>query len=319
MFRKLLLGLLGLGVIGGGGIVTGALMRYDRQREAPMPAIEASDDPAVIERGKYLVWGPGHCAGCHGAIDQLEEYENSATEIPLTGGFAFDIPPGHIVVPNITQDEKTGIGGMSDGEIARALRHGVGRDGTMLFPIMPFRHVADDDLTAIISYLRTVEPVEKQQEPTQLSMLGKILYAYVVEPGGPTEPVPESVTPGPTVEYGKYLGESVANCHGCHTNRDLATGEVIGPKLGGGLELEHRGKVFVIPNITQGNGSRVNGWEESAFIARVRTGKPSAPGSPMPWAPLSKLSDDDLRALWKYLNSVDPVDNDTGPSLKEES
>jgi mono/diheme cytochrome c family protein len=124
------------------------------------------------------------------------------------------------------------------------------------------------------------------------------------------------VTPGETVEYGKYLAQNVANCYGCHTNRDLGTGEFFGEPLAGGLELAHNGKTWAIPNITQGDGSRTKGWNAEGFVARVRTGKPSSPGSPMPWAPYSKMSDQDLRAIWAYVASVAPVDRDTGPSVK---
>ena len=99
----------------------------------------------------------------------------------------------------------------------------------------------------------------------------------------------------------------------------MATGEFIGEPFAGGLELEHRGKVFKIPNITPGGeGSRIKTWTKEGFIERMRTGKPSAEGSPMPWVPYSKLSDDDLTALWLYLQSVPSVDNDTGASLVTE-
>jgi mono/diheme cytochrome c family protein len=316
--KKIVFGFSGFCMVGVGAFAGGGFARWDRQREAPMPDISASEDPAVIARGEYLVWGPGHCAGCHGAAEEILEYEEKAKVVPLTGGFEFYLPPGKIVVPNITQDPETGIGDMSDAQIARSLRHGVGRHGTMLFPIMPFQHVADDDLTAIISYLRTVEPVKQERPNTELSFLGKMLFAYVMEPAGPVKEVQKSVEPSTDADYGQYLVESVANCYGCHTNRDLATGEFFGEPLGGGLELEHRGTLFVIPNITQGEGSRVKGWTEEGFIARVRTGQPSAPGSPMPWAPLSKASDDDLKAIWAHLSRVDPVDRDTGPSVKVE-
>jgi mono/diheme cytochrome c family protein len=314
--KKIALG--GLAVLGLGiaGMIAGGFSRWDRQREAPTPDITASDDPAVIARGEYLVWGPGHCAGCHGAAEEIVEYEEKATVVPLTGGFEFNLPPGKFVVPNITSDPDTGIGSMSDGEIARALRHGVSRNGTMLFPIMPFQHVSDDDLTAIISYIRTLDPVKKERPKSELSFLGKMLYAYAMEPAGPTKPVPKSVEVSAGADYGQYLVESVANCYGCHTNRDLATGEFTGEPLAGGLELEHRGTTYVIPNITQGEGSRVKGWDEAGFIKRIRTGQPSAPGSPMPWAPLSKASDDDLKAIWAHLSRVPPIDRDTGPSVK---
>lgn len=314
--KKIFGGFFGVGVLGIGGIVVTANMRWDREREAPLPDISASEDPAVIARGEHLVWGPAHCAGCHGQADLMDKYELELERIPLTGGFSMSIPPGTLHMPNITQDAETGIGEMTDQEIARALRHGVKRDGRMLFPIMPFANLSDDDLTAIVSYLRTVEPVKHEVEPTQLSLLGKVLFSFVLDPAGPTEDIPKSVTPGPTAEYGRYLAHNVANCNGCHTDRDLATGEFTGEPFAGGLELDHRGKTYTIPNITPGaKGSRIATWDEAGFIARIRTGQPSAPGSPMPWAPFSQLDDDELKAIWAYLQTVPPVDVDHGPAL----
>ena len=305
---------LGVGVI---GIVAGANARWDREREAPLPDIKASDDPTVIARGEYLVWGPAHCGGCHGAIDRIDEYEKEGKRIPLSGGFELPIPPATLRMPNITSHETAGIGAMSDGQIARSLRHGVARDGRMLFPIMPFQNLSDDDLTAIISYLRTLEPDATVREPTEFSMLGKVLLGFVMDPAGPTQEVPKSITPAPTAEYGSYLANSVANCNGCHTNRDLATGDPIGPPFAGGLALEHRGTVYNIPNITpKGAGSKLAAYDEAGFIERIRSRKPSADGSPMPWAPFADMSDDDLKAIYAYLQTVESVDNDVGPVVK---
>jgi mono/diheme cytochrome c family protein len=296
--------------------VLGTMLRWDRAREVPMPEITASDDPAIIERGRQLVWGPAHCAGCHAHIDQYDHYDHTGEVVRLAGGFAFDIPPGKIVAPNITSDPETGIGKMTDAQIARALRHGVGRSDTMLFPIMPFAHLSDEDLLAVVSYVRTLEPVVHDVAPTELSPLGKFLYAFVIDPAGPTETVPKSVPVAPDATYGEYLAKSVANCYGCHTNRNLATGAFTGEPFSGGLELEHRGKTFTIPNITPGaEGSKIAAFDQAGFIARVRMGTPSAPGSPMPWASFSKMTDDQLTAIWVYLQTVTPVDADRGPAL----
>jgi mono/diheme cytochrome c family protein len=315
--KKIGLGIVGVLVVGVGAFVGGALANYDKTYDVALPTTAASEDPAVVARGEYLVWGPGHCAGCHGAVEEIAKYEETAERVPLTGGFVMPLPLGKFVVPNITQDKETGIGAMSDGQIARSLRHGVGRDGTMLFPVMPFTDLSEDDLTAIISYLRTVEAVAKERPKKEMSLLGKVLYTYVMTPVGPSGAVVQSIEQGPTAAYGEYLARNVANCYGCHTNRSLETGEFFGEPMGGGLELPHNGRVFTIPNVTPGGkGSRLADTDEAGFVARIKTAKPSAPGSPMPWAPASKMKDDDLKAIWAYLKSLPAVDRDTGPALK---
>lgn len=299
-----------------GALASTVAMRWDRPREAPLPALQASTDPEVIERGRHLVWGPAHCAGCHGQRERLHEYEQDGTQIPLAGGWELDIPPATLRAPNITPDEHTGIGSMSDAELARALRHGIGRDGNLLFPIMPFSNLSDEDLVAVISYLRAQDPVAHEVPRTEVKPLGKILYAFVLEPT-PSE-APASMQPAATAEYGEYLAKSVANCYGCHTNRDLATGEFTGEPMAGGLRLEHGGKVFVPPNITpEGEGSKLAVMDEAAFVARMRMKASTAEGSPMPWISYATMTDVELAALWAYLQSVPSVDADTGPVVLE--
>lgn len=316
---KIGIGVLGVVVVGTVGLVTTAQLRWNRTFDAPKTGIVASNDPEVVERGRYLVHGPAHCAGCHGDIAQLEHYEKTGEEIPLSGGFEMRFPPGVLRPPNITPCEKTGIGGLSDEQLARSLRYGIHHEGRMLFPIMPFANLSDEDLTAVVSYLRSLEPVTVEREPTEFSLLGKAVLTFVLAPLGPRETPHKSIEPAPTAEYGEYLVKNVSNCDGCHTNRDLVTGEPFGEELGGGLSFEHRGTAYVVPNITLGGeGSRARGWDEAGFIARMRTGQPSAEGSPMPWVAYAKMTDEDLQAIYAYMQTVDPVDFDAGPAVFED-
>jgi mono/diheme cytochrome c family protein len=153
----------------------------------------------------------------------------------------------------------------------------------------------------------------------QPNVLGHVVLAFVMKPVGPTAPVPRSVTPAPTAEYGKYLAHSVANCVGCHTIRDLRTGAFTGPILGGGFEFasEIDPKVtFVSPNLTPAvRTGKIANWTEEVFMARFHTGR-GAEGSPMPWSSFGRLSDNDLQAVYRYLRSVAPVENDTGASVR---
>ena len=291
--------------------------RKDRTFDAPYPAIHAVNDSVVITRGKELVYGAAHCAHCHTPVSQLDAIERGEI-VPLAGGHIFDIPPAKIYTPNITSDKETGIGAWPDSVIARSLRYGVGHAGSALVDFMPFQHLSDADLTAVISYLKTVPPVKNKVPATKWKLLGTVLKALVIEPTGPTIEIPQHVAPGATVEYGKYLAESVANCRGCHTERDLKTGKYIGTPYAGGFHMPcevNPALEVVTPNITSdAQTGKLANWTEEEFLQRFRKGK-VIHESTMPWGPFSRLADDDLRAIYRFLKTVPPVTNDPGPVL----
>lgn len=149
--------------------------------DAPSPAIAASTDSTVIARGKHLVYGPAHCNFCHGSWDDLPKIMAGET-VDLKGGNAFQLPLGIIRTPNITSDRETGIGAVSDAHIARALRYGVDRDGHALFDFMPFHNLSDEDLTAVISYLRTLQPVHHPVVRREINFAGKAVNASSSNP-----------------------------------------------------------------------------------------------------------------------------------------
>lgn len=301
-------------------LTTTIASRQNLKFEAPYPDIKASKDSAVIARGKFFVYGPAHCAYCHTKLDKWQDVE-AGKELPLTGGHLFDFPPGKMYSRNLTPDKETGIGNLSDSEIARALRYGVGHDGRALFDLMPFHNVSDEDLTAIISYLRSTEPVKNEVPENKFNMLGNIVKAFLLKPTGPdpTIEVPvNSPKPDTTVEYGRYMAQSVANCRGCHTERDLKTGAYIGPFYGGGLKIPSEIDLTVMistPNITTDpNFGRLASWTQKDFINRFREGR-KFPASIMPWGPFSRMTDIELIAIYKFLKTIPPVPNNPGPSL----
>jgi mono/diheme cytochrome c family protein len=293
-------------------------MRQNQKFDAPYPDIKASKDSAIIARGKFFVYGPAHCAYCHTKLDKWEEVEQGK-ELPLSGAHLFDFPPGKLYSANLTPDSTTGIGRFSDGEIARALRFGVGQDGHAMFDLMPFHNVSDEDLTAIISYLRSMPPVKNEVPANEFNIMGNIVKAFLIKPVGPDIEVPKtSPKPDTTVEYGKYLAESVANCRGCHTERDLKTGAYTGPFYGGGLKVPSEIDQTVMlctPNITTDpTYGRLGSWTQADFVARFRAGRKER-ASIMPWGPFSRMTDTDLIAIYKFLKTVPPLANNPGPAL----
>ena len=283
----------------------------NRKFKAPYPDIRASTDSAVIARGRYLAFGPAHCSGCHSPQSNQEKI-NSGEKLPLMGGFEFDLPIGKIYSRNITPDDETGIGKLPDSVIARSLRYGVGRDGRALFDFMPFHNLSDEDLSAVISFLRSQAPVKNDVSPNHFNFMGKAVRAFLIKPVGPDGEVSHSVTPDTTAEYGKYLAHYITNCRGCHTNRSLMTGAYTGPDFAGGLKLEsstEKGSYTVTPNLTPDpETGRITYWTEEQFVNRFRQKKLIAI-SDMPWDQFRNISDNDLKAIYHYLKSLKPIKN----------
>jgi mono/diheme cytochrome c family protein len=301
-------------IVGG---VTVVELRWKRTFNAPLPDLHASADTSVIAMGRYLVYGPAHCAYCHNtaatgaALDRGEQP-------PLAGGMVFKLPVGTIRTPNLTPDSTTGIGAMSDGQVARMVRYGVRRDGRAGLPFMNFHDMSDADLVAVLSFLRSQPAVSHAVQPHTFNLLGKTMLAFAIAPIGPKSAPPRVSPAGPTVERGAYLVGSVAECADCHTERSLVNGAFTGPRLAGGtaLESDSPGVSFVPPNLTPApRTGRIAAWTEDQFVARFRQGR-VFPGSPMPWNAFARMSDDDLRAIFRYLRTVTPVEHETGPSLR---
>jgi mono/diheme cytochrome c family protein len=274
--------------------------------------IQALADPDVIERGRYLVFGPAHCVACHGDPGREAEMR-LGDEIPMSGGRSFDLGPlGIIVTPNITNDSVAGIGAMSDEELVRSLRYGLSRQDRALLPFMPFADLSDADLQAIISFLRTTTPVNEPARESRLSWLGAFAAQFILEPQQPTTRPPLQLPAERTAEYGRYLAHTVANCHGCHTQRSKLTGAFVGPAFAGGMELKEPTGAFITPNLTPVADGALSSRTEQEFIETFRDRARAPTPSPMPWAAFARMTDADLGAIYRYLRSLPPAETPTG-------
>jgi mono/diheme cytochrome c family protein len=311
-------------LIGGIAVIAGVLVaafvaievRSTRSFEAPYPAISAKTDPETIEHGRYLVYGAAGCAYCHIPRDQWSVLDKR--ELPLSGNHVFRLPFGELRAPNLTPDPETGIGRRTDGELARILRHGVRADGRAALPFMAFQDMSDDDLTAIISFLRSQPAVALAVPPHQMTLFGKALMAFAIEPQGPSAPPPAVSPAGPSVQRGEYLATKVSSCLDCHTDRDPGSGQHVGPKFGGGqiMDLADETTVAVPPNLTpHPTTSPIGIWTEDVFVGRFRMGETLA-GTPMPWGAFARMTDDDLRSIYRYLHTLPPFEHATGPGMR---
>jgi mono/diheme cytochrome c family protein len=300
-------------------LVAVILVRANRTFDAPYPEIHASTDPAVIARGAYLAYGPAHCVNCHTSGEAQKAASEEGATPPLFGGNVWAIGVGKIYSPNLTPDKETGIGRYTDRELARVLRHGVKPDGRAALPFMDFQHLSDEDLIAVISFLRSQKPVRNAVPETEFNLVGKALLAFVFKPIGPTRTPPKHApAEEPTVERGEYM-VTVAGCVGCHTKRNMLDGSYANAKFSGGTEFFIKGDdthVLVTPNLTPSKYGRITDWDEERFVGRFGAGV-GLKGTHMPWRQYQRMTETDKRAIYRYLRSLKPVDFNPGPSLQK--
>src|SRR5688572_12530406 len=166
----------------------------------------AAQDKKLLERGTYLMDSIVACGNCHIARG---EKGRPLPERGLSGGLVFDEEPFKAYAANITPDPETGIGKWTDAQLARAIREGIRPDGSVIGPPMPmmfYRGLADDDLKAIIAYLRAQPPVKNVVPKSEYKI--KLPPSY----GPPIKkpiPVPKN--------YGAYLAGPLGHCMECHT------------------------------------------------------------------------------------------------------
>jgi mono/diheme cytochrome c family protein len=314
-----LAGLVGLALVAVLGFTLAAIPLSKKQWDYPLPATRASTDTAVIARGRYLVYATAHCSDCH-APDAARERMFRGEEVPLTGGTGEVTFLGDWTAPNLTSDTVTGIGKVSDGQLARLIRHGINRENRIALPFKDaYADMAEEDLVAIISFLRTLPPAPGIGPEKKVNILGKITLAWFLEPYKPEKPPRARFEPEATAAYGDYLANTVGRCESCHTPRNLKTGEFLGAPLSGGMPFKSKlrpGMMYVTPNLTPDpETGHIASWSEETFVNRMKAGAAFA-DSPMPWGSYRRMTDTDLRALYRYLRGLAPVRHEVGPTLQ---
>lgn len=278
---------LGVGVIlvGAAGFVGYHVWQYERSfttvYDIPLPKIERSTDPAVLERGKHLAESIGGCAvaDCHGN--------------DLGGGRLMEMGPlGIMQGPNMTR----ALARYSDGELARIILHGVKRDGTAarFMPSKDFSWWPDDDLQAVISYVRTLPVVEKPDGPISFGTLAKVLDRLgklEINHARRIDHTKRDIAPKPepTAVYGGYVGRLCLGCHGV----TLSGGPIPGapPSLPVPLNLT--------PHETG-----LKGWTYEDFDKLLLTGirKNGNKLDPfMPFESFSKMNEVEKKAIFAFL------------------
>lgn len=327
---KILGALVALLLLGAGGFVGLKVSSWQPTfPDTPTPDIAASDDPEVIARGKYLVNSLNHCGACHSPAEDYIALQ-PGEESSLEGGHEWHMGPlGTIRSANITPDEATGIGSWTDAQVARAIRHGVDREGRGLLFMMSVGPMSDDDLIATISYLRTIESVSNEVAEHEVGVMGKILFQgpmdFFARPHDYASILPTYVAEGdaPSVERGEYLAIGPAFCAGCHSPYSADSGEVrfVGQVMSGGQapfpdETEPTFE-FSAPNLTADpDTGHIAQWTKEQYMERMKAGRVHK-GSPMPWETYRNMTDADLESIWLYIESLPPTNNLVGPPRRE--
>ncbi|MBH0236331.1 c-type cytochrome [Methylobrevis albus] len=252
-----------------------------------------------LERGSYLVRGPGGCGNCHTPFGAAGP--DMARE--LSGRLVDDNPAFTAHAPNITP--AGAVGGWSDAELGRAIREGLRPDGSLIGPPMPFsmyRGLSDDDVASIVMFLRTLAPVENE-EP-------KSVYRIPLPPAyGPPVTSVAGIAPAVSVEYGAYLAGPVSHCMECHTPMG-DKGPMLDTDLGrGGFEFPGPWGVSVASNLTS-HADGLAGYTDAEIATMITKGvRPdgSQMHPPMPYGYLASFTDDDLKAVILYLRSLPPL------------
>ena len=283
--------------------------------DAPELKIEAT--PELLARGEYLANNVVGCVECHATRDFTKFAGPIVPGSQGQGGELFGTQlgfPGNYYAPNITP---SGIGDWTDGEVFRAITSGVSKDGHALFSIMPYPHFGKmdkEDIYAVIAYIRTLKPVENTPPKSSSEFpMNFIINTLPQPPAFTTMPPKEDL-----IKYGEYI-TNAALCMDCHTVNIKGEYQMDRYMAGGFKMPMNSGGTVFSANITPDKKTGIGNWTEIQFLARFKMYADSSyvphsvnPGefnTMMPWAYYSRMKEDDLKAIFAYLQSIKPVEN----------
>jgi hypothetical protein len=314
LVKRVALGLVALVIVAMAAAITKFYILSPKMR--PAQEMHAKSDPETLKRGEYLARHVFVCTGCHSKV-HMDLPGDPEDEASLGVGRDFgdypDLFPGRIRSRNLTSDKNAGIGGWTDGEVVRAMREGVSRDGTSLFPIMPYpvyaKSMSDDDALAVVAYLRSLPP--SSNDPGRMEVNFPLsMFARAV-------PKPLVTSPQGAPTSGDARGEwllDACSCEACHSTVNRRHEPLPGMYLAGGNEfpIAGKGKVY-IANITSDKETGIGSWTDDEVLEAIKHGtsktKPNRALYGMPWPAYGGMTDDDLKALVGALRRVAPVRN----------
>jgi len=298
--RTLLLGILLPAAL---AIGLGWVIFMQRPWQQLAPATQAAQGGTdIISRGEYLARA-GDCIACHTATGGRD----------YAGGRPMPTPFGSLFGPNITPDDETGIGKWTADEFYRMMHTGVGRDGKLLYPAMPFQSytkVTREDSDAIYAYLMSLEPVRQPSRPHELRfpynnrdlLVGWRSLFFRQGPYVPNQ--------AQSAEWnrGAYLTEGLGHCAMCHSAINMLGGSSESKAFAGGLIPEQN---WYAPSLTSNREAGLGEWSIQDIVDLLRSGVSArgavyGPMAEVTFHSLQYLSDEDVRAMAVYLKSLPP-------------
>ncbi|HTM10993.1 MAG TPA: cytochrome c [Verrucomicrobiae bacterium] len=290
-------------LIAGGWLL--ALLLFSAVAAGPAWSEESRGD--LIERGQYIFSLAGGCA-CHTAPHGT----------PNVGARAFPLPMAKLYSTNLTSDKNTGLGNWSDRQLRDALTRGIRPDGAKLLPVMPYEAysgMAEEDLGALIAYLRTLKALP---QPTPVLQTWAPFYragsTFVWSQFFSHFSHSPAQSPETGVERGRYLVENVALCVDCHTPRNFMGV----PERSRYLAGAKTGPLGEVPNITPDKETGIGAWSRNDIADLLLTGtKPDLDNvqglmSEVVEAGYKRMKREDALAIADYLKSIPPIKNKIG-------
>ena len=271
-----------------------------RRLSAPLPqSVLAADYRPNVANGR-IMYHAGGCISCHRGT-------GAWTQSPA-GGRKLKIPGGEIPVPNITPDPGTGIGKWREIDFVNALKKGLGPDGTHYIPAFPYTSYAwmtIRDMRDLFAYLKTLKPV-RNETPLQSAWFTRFSLAFwkwMALPRQSFRPVP-----GQSASWnrGAYLVVGPGHCGECHTPRNSIFLLDRRHWLAGAPHLSEKGTVPSLRNLK----ARERYKDVNDLANALKYGETlgyedlSAGGMGEVQSNLSKLPDEDLKAIAEYLLSL---------------
>lgn len=272
-------------------------------------AFGQANQKELVARGQYIFAIAGGCA-CH--------TEPKGTH--NAGARPFPIPLGTVYSTNLTSDKETGLGGWTDQQIFDAMVKGLRKDGSRILPVMPYgaySGMAQDDLRALVAYLRTLKPVKKVTPDLKSPPLARSLGTAAWLKAFGTFDTSPATAPKGGIERGRYLTDHVAICGDCHTPRNSIS--VPNKNLymaGAGKDIGPLGQS--IPNITPDKETGIGDWKRDDIAELLLKGtKPDfdnvqglmdevIQGAPHGYKDMRK---EDALAIADYLKSIPGIKN----------